>query len=201
MPPTTVRQLRKDMEALRRFVGLSDSGQCTRHCHQERGEFPQWFHCNSSSVSCLPRGSDGCRRRSAEIVTVFLERTLSSLHQLPAEPGEFADDQTVAALEDVHQVVEAAALFGSLYRGGRLDDIVDAESAFACVLKDGEALTAHVLLRGRDPQIGNGFQGLAMGCVTVHATKLFGQNERLFLTEPCRQTRASVLGMWENRRA
>ena len=25
-----------------------------------------------------------------------------------------------------------------------------------------------------------------MECVTFHATKLFGQNERLFLTEPCR---------------
>ena len=25
-----------------------------------------------------------------------------------------------------------------------------------------------------------------MECVTFHATELFGQNERLFLTEPCR---------------
>ena len=98
----------------------------------------------------------------------------------------FADDQTVAALEDVHQLVEAPALFGSLSRGGRLDEIVDAESVFACVLEDGEALAAHVLMRGRDPQIGNGFHGLTMGCVTVHATELLCHNERLFLTEPCR---------------
>ena len=35
--------------------------------------------------------------------------------------------------------------------------IVDAEVVFACVLEDGEALAAQVLLRGRDPQIGNGF--------------------------------------------
>ena len=27
-----------------------------------------------------------------------------------------------------------------------------------------------------------------MECVTFHATKLFGQNERLFLTEPCRSS-------------
>ena len=80
----------------------------------------------------------------------------------PTEPGEFADDQTVAALEDVHQLVEPSALFGSLSRGGRLDEIVDAEVVFARVLEDGEALDAHVLLRGRDPQIGNGFQGLTM---------------------------------------
>ena len=52
-------------------------------------------------------------------------------------------------------------------------------------LEDGEALAAHVLLRGRDPQIDNGFHGLTMEYVTFHATELFGQNERLFLTEPC----------------
>ena len=84
------------------------------------------------------------------------------LTQRPTEPGEFADDQTVAALEDVHQFVESAALFGSLSRGGRLDEIVDAEVVFACVLADGEALAAQVLLRGRDPQIGNGSHGLTM---------------------------------------
>ena len=39
---------------------------------------------------------------------------------------------------------------------------VDAEVVFACVLEDGEALAAHVLLRGRDPQIGNGFHGPTM---------------------------------------
>ena len=64
---------------------------------------------------------------------------------------------TVAALEDVHQLVEPAALFGSLSCDGHLDEIVDAEVVFACVLEDGEALAAQVLLRGRDPQIGNGF--------------------------------------------
>ena len=58
------------------------------------------------------------------------------LTQRPTEPGEFADDQTVAALEDVHQLVEPSALFGSLSRGGRLDEIVDAEVVFACVLED-----------------------------------------------------------------
>ena len=47
-------------------------------------------------------------------------------------------------------------------RAGRLDKIVDAEIVFACVLKDGEALAAYILLRGRDPQIGNGFHGLTM---------------------------------------
>ena len=58
--------------------------------------------------------------------------------------------------------MESAALFGSLSRGGRLDEIVDAEVVFACVLEDGEALAAQVLLRGRGPQIGNGLHGLTM---------------------------------------
>ena len=62
----------------------------------------------------------------------------------------------------MHQLVESEALFGSLSRGGRLDEIVDAEVVFVCLLEDGEALAAHVLLRGRDPQIGNGFHGLTM---------------------------------------
>ena len=84
------------------------------------------------------------------------------LTQRATDPGEFADDQTVATLEDIHQFVEPAALFGSLSRGGHLNEIVDAEVVFACVLEDGEALAAHVLLRGRDPQIGNGFHGLIM---------------------------------------
>ena len=68
----------------------------------------------------------------------------------------------VAALEDVHRLVKPAALFGSLSGGGRLDEIVDAEVVFTCVLEDGEALAAEVLLRGRDPQIGNCFHGLTM---------------------------------------
>ena len=87
------------------------------------------------------------------------------LTQRPTDPGEFADDPTVAAMEDVHQLVEPSALFGSLSGGGRRDEIVDAEVVFACVLEDGEALAAHVLLRGRDPQIGNGFHRLPMECV------------------------------------
>ena len=37
-----------------------------------------------------------------------------NLTQRPTEPGEFADDQAVAALEDAHQLVEPAALLGSL---------------------------------------------------------------------------------------
>ena len=65
-------------------------------------------------------------------------------------------------------------------------------------LEDGEALAAHVLLCGRDPQIGDGFHGLSMECgfgyfsgqirtmerVLFPATKLFGQNVRLCLTAP-----------------
>ena len=73
------------------------------------------------------------------------------LTQRPADPGEFADDQAVASLEDGHQLVERGALFGSLSRGGRFDEIVDAEVVFVCVLKDGEALAANVLLSRRDP--------------------------------------------------
>ena len=84
------------------------------------------------------------------------------LPQRPTEPGEFADDQAVAVLEDAHQLVKPAALFGSLSGGGRLDEVVDAEIVLARVLENGEALAAHVLLRGRDPQVGNGFHGLSM---------------------------------------
>ena len=60
------------------------------------------------------------------------------------------------------QLDPSAALFGSLSRGGRLDEIADAEVVFACVLEDGEALAVHVLLRGRDPQISNGFHSLTI---------------------------------------
>ena len=38
-----------------------------------------------------------------------------------------------------------------------LDDGV----VLASVLENGEALAAHVLLRGRDPQIGDGYHGLS----------------------------------------
>ena len=48
-----------------------------------------------------------------------------------------ARTKVVAALEDVHQFVEPAAPFGSLSRGGRLDEIVDLEVVFAYVLEDG----------------------------------------------------------------
>ena len=51
-------------------------------------------------------------------------------------------------LEDAHQLVKPAALFGSLSGGGRLDEVVDAEIVLARVLENGEALAAHVLLRG-----------------------------------------------------
>ncbi len=67
-------------------------------------------------------------------------------------------------------------------------------------LEDGEALAAHVLLRGRDPQRGDGLHDLSMKCgvgyfigqirtterVLFPAAELFGQNVRLFLTESCR---------------
>ena len=79
------------------------------------------------------------------------------LIQRATEPGEFADDQTGRCAGGRSSARRAAALFGSLSGGGRLDEIVDEEVVFAGVLEDGEALAAHVLLRGRDPQIGNGF--------------------------------------------
>ena len=86
------------------------------------------------------------------------------LTQRPAKPREFADDQAVSALEDAHQFIEPAALFGSLSRGGRLDEVVDAEVVLSRVLEDGETLAAQVLLRGRDPQIGDSLHGLSMEC-------------------------------------
>ena len=62
------------------------------------------------------------------------------LTQRAAEPGEFADDQAVAALEAVQQLVEPASLLGSLAGGGRLDEVVDAEVVLARVLEDGTPL-------------------------------------------------------------
>ena len=73
------------------------------------------------------------------------------LTQRPAEPGEFAHDQAVAALQDARQLVESPAFLGRLSGGGRLDEVVDAEVVRSRVLEDGEALAAHVLLRGRLP--------------------------------------------------
>ena len=122
------------------------------------------------------------------------------LTQRPAEPREFADDEAVAALEAVEQLVEPPSLLGSLPGGGRLDEVVDAEVVLARVLKDGEALAADVLLRGRDSQVGDGSHGLftecdpgyfigrlaGMECVMFRAAEVFGQNEHLCLTEPCR---------------
>ena len=44
------------------------------------------------------------------------------LTQRPAEPGEFAHDQAVAALQDARQLVESPAFLGRLSGGGRLDE-------------------------------------------------------------------------------
>ena len=60
-----------------------------------------------------------------------------------AEPGESADDQPVAGLQGVRQLVQpAAALLGSLSGGGRLDEVVDVEVVLPRVLQDGEVLAA-----------------------------------------------------------
>ena len=56
------------------------------------------------------------------------------LTQRAAEPGDFADDQAVAVLAAVQQLVEPASLLGSLPGGGRLDEVVDAEVVLARVL-------------------------------------------------------------------
>ena len=97
------------------------------------------------------------------------------LTQRAAEPRELADDQAVAALQGIRQIVEPTALLGGLSGGGRFDEIVDADVVRPRVLKDGEALAAHVLLRGRDAQIGDGLHG------------------RFFLTEPRRSPAAAGL--------
>ena len=51
---------------------------------------------------------------------------------------------------------------GSPSRGGRLDESSMRKSCLRALLEDGQALAAQVLLRGRGPQIGNGFHGLTM---------------------------------------
>ena len=49
------------------------------------------------------------------------------LTQRPAEPRELADDQAVAALQGIRQIVEPTALLGGLSGGGRFDEVVDAD--------------------------------------------------------------------------
>ena len=88
--------------------------------------------------------------------------------QRPAEPREFADDEAVTALQEARQLVEASALLGGLPGGGGLDELVDADVVRSCVLEDGEALAANVLLRGRDPQVGDGLHGLSMECSVAY---------------------------------
>ena len=44
------------------------------------------------------------------------------LAERPTEPGEFAHDQAVAALQDARQLVEPPAFLGGLPGGGRLDE-------------------------------------------------------------------------------
>ena len=85
------------------------------------------------------------------------------------------------------------------------------KSCWRGVLEDGEALAAHVLLRGRDPQVGDGSHGLStersvgycigrlsnMERVVFHVAEVFGQNARLSRTEPCRSpTRTSPALAW-----
>ena len=70
----------------------------------------------------------------------------------------------VTALQEARQLVEASALLGGLPGGGGLDELVDADVVRSCVLEDGEALVANILLRGRDPQVGDGLHGLSMEC-------------------------------------
>ena len=43
----------------------------------------------------------------------------------------------------------------------RLDEVVDGEILIPGVLENGEALAANVLLRSRDPEIGDGFHSLS----------------------------------------
>ena len=78
-----------------------------------------------------------------------------------SEPGEFSHDKAIAALQDAHQLVEPPAFFRGLTRSRRLDEVVDGETLIPGVLENGEALAANALLRGGDPEIGDGFHGLS----------------------------------------
>ena len=63
--------------------------------------------------------------------------------------------------DHVQALDDPAVRVASLPGGGRFDEVVDADVVLARVLEDGEALAAHVLLRGRDPQVGDGSHGLS----------------------------------------
>ncbi|MDE2813347.1 MAG: hypothetical protein OXM01_09995 [Gemmatimonadota bacterium] len=102
------------------------------------------------------------------------------LPQRPAEPREPADDEAVAGPEDARQLVEPSALLRGLSGGGCLDEVVDAEVVHTRVLEDGEALAAQVLLRRRDPEVGDGLHG-----PLAHETRI----PVLYLTDAAHGTR------------
>ena len=110
------------------------------------------------------------------------------LTQRPAEPREFADDEAVTALQVARQLVEASALLGGLPGGGGLDELVDVDVVRSCVLEDGEALTANVLPRGRDPQVGDGLHGLSK---PVHGKRHW----LLYMTDAGYETRHVPCGL------
>ena len=79
----------------------------------------------------------------------------------PAEPRKFGDDHPLGRAVGRPSARRAGGALGSPSGGNRLDEVVDAETVLARVLENGEALAAHVLLRGRDPQVADGSHGLS----------------------------------------
>ena len=119
------------------------------------------------------------------------------LPQRPTEPGEFADDHPVAALEEVQQLVEPAALVGSLSRGGRLDERVDADVVLACIVY-GQAREISRLAAAPDfpfdPDLLRHVSPIEWknvilyGAITIDPAKLTMRDpSRVFLHESCRE--------------
>ena len=113
--------------------------------------------------------------RNLSLVRVKRSRTLSCGNAIKAEQFPWMLEVTKNAPQMA--IIQLGEAFRNFFVGRaryprvaverHLDDeSLIAVVAHAGVLEDGEALAAHVLLRGRDPQISNGFHGLTMeyGC-------------------------------------
>ena len=99
---------------------------------------------------CCTRGRgsvDGVRWEQADVPTALpADGSILPLYPFPLRRGRI-----------LQRFSEACREAGALMKSSMRKSCV-----FACLLEDGEALAAQVLLRGRDSQIGNGFHGLTM---------------------------------------
>ena len=78
----------------------------------------------------------------------------------PSLKSSLTTRQAVAAVENADQFTKPTALCRGLSPCCCLDEVVDLEAVYAGIFENGEALAACILLRHRDPEIGDGFHAL-----------------------------------------